>query len=360
MDLSERHAALLPGHYFLDADLERVRAYLVAQGVLRGGGLLRRGDGIKLIQVLGGGNMNRVQRVVLAKADRRYGGSVVVKQARPWVEKYPQIEAPVERARAEAKYFQLVGLVPELAQHAPALIHHDGGNHVLVLEDLGEGSDLQSLYTGGDLRERLGDGHTILETVVAYLSRLHTHFRENPPARALVNKAMRALNHEHVFALPFRKDNGLDLEAYAPGLTAAAAATVDEVLRKRIRRLGERYLDPRGGGTLLHGDFYPGSWLVSREAEGGAALYVIDPEFSFTGPPEWDFGVLAAHLHLSGHADAVTEARALYAGPLDEGLWRGFAGTEILRRLLGVAQLPLGADADRGALLAVGRGLVLG
>ena len=364
MTLRERFAAELPGHYFLDDDVEGLRAYLTEQDVIKGGGLLRRAEAVKLAGVLEGGNMNRVQRVVFGVPGRKPSpavrrGSVIVKQARPWVERYPAIAAPVSRARAEAKYFQLVGLVPELAQHSPALLHHDGANHVLVLEDLSRGADLSRLYTSGSPDETLGDGHTVLETLVAYLNRLHAHFRENPPARPLANKAMRALNHEHVFALPFRENNGLDLEAFHAGLTELAAGVVDDALRERTRALGERYLDLRAGGTLLHGDFHFGSALVSPGAEGGDALYVIDPEFAFTGPAEYDFGVLAAHLHLSGHGEAATRARQLYVGELDDRLWRGYAGTEILRRLLGVAQLPLAPDADWRTLLQRGRELAL-
>ena len=365
MDLRERYAAEMPGHFFLDADVEALRTYLTEQGVLRGKGLLRRGEAVKLVEVLAGGNMNCVQRVTFAAPGRQPSvavrrGSAIVKQARPWVERYPAIAAPVARARAEAKYFQLVGLVPELAQRSPTLYHHDGGNHVLVLEDLGRGADLSSLYAGGDIRERLADGRTVLQTLVTYLVKLHAHFRENPPARPLANKAMRQLNHEHVFALPFRESNGLELDAFHPGLAALARGVTDDVLRKRTRELGERYLDLRAGGTLLHGDFHFGSALIDRAGAGGAALYVIDPEFAFTGPPEWDFGVLAAHLYLSGAEEAiVAEARGLYDGPLDEALWRGFAGTEILRRLLGVAQLPLGQTADRATLLRTGRALVV-
>ena len=34
--------------------------------------------------------------------------SFILKQARPWVEKYPQIAAPVERARVEAAFYAAV------------------------------------------------------------------------------------------------------------------------------------------------------------------------------------------------------------------------------------------------------------
>jgi 5-methylthioribose kinase len=89
---------------------------------------------------------------------------------------------------------------------------------------------------------------------------------------------------------------------------------------------------------------------------------VIDPEFGFGGPREFDLGVMLAHLLISG----LTGARASldsYAHwrDLDEGLVRGFAGVEILRRLLGVAQLPITFDLEcKKSLVEEAVHLVLG
>ena len=99
------------------------------------------------------------------------------------------------------------------------------------------------------------------------------------------------------------------------------------------------------GDVLLHGDFYPGSWL--RHGDG---VRVIDPEFGFIGAAEFDLGGLRAHLAFIGVSEAKLDAAlAGYPGEVDAGLVRGFAGVERLRRLLGVAQLPLDADLERKA-----------
>ena len=54
---------------------------------------------------------------------------------------------------------------------------------------------------------------------------------------------------------------------------------------------GERYLAE--GSTLLHGDYYPGSWMTVDDA-----VFVIDPEFSFKGFPEFDLGVMLSLIHI--------------------------------------------------------------
>ena len=58
-----------------------------------------------------------------------------------------------------------------------------------------------------------------------------------------------------------------------------------------VERLAAKYLgyaeDEHDRGALLHGDFHPGSVMVA-----GAAVKVIDPEFTIYGPPGLDVGSL--------------------------------------------------------------------
>src|SRR5262249_55836460 len=95
----------------------------------------------------------------------------------------------------------------------------------------------------------------------------------------------------------------------------------------------------RPGECLIHGDYFPGSWLRTHDG-----IKVIDLEFGFFGLPELDLGMMTAHLHLARCEGWIVEtATATYqaACPVDLDLTRRFAGVEIMRRLIGVAQLPL-------------------
>lgn len=94
----------------------------------------------------------------------------------------------------------------------------------------------------------------------------------------------------------------------------------------------------------MHGDFFPGSWL-----RRDSLVFVIDPEFCFMGDAEFDYGVLTAHLILANASASQLDvvAAAVAARRLDTALVAGYAGVEIMRRLIGVAQLPLTADLPR-------------
>jgi 5-methylthioribose kinase len=80
------------GAFRLDLeDLRGLEAYLVGRGFAQAGEAITA-------ERAGEGNMNCVVRVRLPNR------SLILKQARPWVEKYPSIAAPVERAASEARY----------------------------------------------------------------------------------------------------------------------------------------------------------------------------------------------------------------------------------------------------------------
>jgi 5-methylthioribose kinase len=291
----------------------------------------------------GEGNMNCTLRVVTPH--HRF----IVKQARPWVEKYDHIRAPWDRSHVEAAFYESVSAVAGVGERMPRLIHADPEARVLVLEDLGDGGDLMSMYRGVTLSDAERG------TLVDYLVRLH-RIDVPPHLRAVLrNLDMRTLNHEHIFHFPLVENNGLALDAITPGLQSAADALKrDTEFVARVAALGARYL--ADGSTLVHGDYFPGSWVRT-----GHGIAVIDPEFCFLGWAEIDRGMMLAHLIMAGDAPAhLEEIERTTDGGADRGVTRQFAGVEIMRRVIGVAQLPLDVSFDRKQeLLDRARRLVL-
>jgi 5-methylthioribose kinase len=307
---------------------------------------LAAGESILSISKAGEGNMNLTLRVT---TDQR---SFIVKQARPWVEKYPTIAAPWERALIEGSFYQLIAEHPALQAFMPQLLGHDAVSRINVFEDLGAADDLTWLYAG---QRPLAIEQ--IDALAAYLTLLHRTFQYYENKTAFANRAMRELNHFHIFNFPLQPANGFDLDAVTPGLQAAAQPLKnDAAFIARVAQLGENYLSD--GAALLHGDFFPGSWLATAQG-----LKVIDPEFCFFGAAEFELGVMTAHLHLSGQPeDLIQRLLTSYepAAALQKSLVSQFAGVEIMRRLIGVAQLPLSADLTRKTeLLRLARELVI-
>jgi 5-methylthioribose kinase len=297
----------------------------------------------------GESNMNCTLRIQTSER------SFILKQARPWVEKYPHIPAPWGRAEMEARFYQTVITNSQIAQHMPKLLGFDSLERVLMLEDLKPAQDFTFLYRNQESSFEEAD----FGVLIHYLVTLHRSFRGRQFAEDFSNSEMRALNHEHIFAFPLRAGNGLDLDSITPGLGALARQLQsDSCYQEQVRALGDRYLDPRGGTCLVHGDYFPGSWLKARDQ-----VYVIDPEFCFFGPPELDLGMMIGHLYLARVSEELIDGVSnLYTAAVSINLSVAlqFAGVEITRRLIGVAQLPLRYGfKEKLHLLELSRSLVL-
>lgn len=314
-------------------------------------GWLAPGERISSADPAGEGNMNLTLRIV---SDRR---RFVLKQARPWVEKYPEIAAPWDRSEIEQRFYARISSLPEVASRMPRVIACSSENRLIALEDLPDARDLTSLYAGDCLDDNLDDND--IDALADYLAALHGGTRGDPDP-AFANRAMRALDHEHIFRVPLDPGNGLDLDRHEPGLRDAALALIDDrEFNHRAESLGQIYL--ADGRQLVHGDYFPGSWLRTRDG-----LRIIDPEFAHFGAAEFDLGCAVAHLSLANRPAAeaqrlIERHRAHDSTPkIDPALVAGFAAIEVVRRLIGVAQLPIPPSRGvRRALLARARQAML-
>lgn len=327
-----------PIFFTLDAP-EVLKSYLQDQVWLAKDEIVNR------ITKAGEGNMNFVARI------HTNSRSLIFKQSRPWVEKYPQIEAPVERIESEVAFYHAAQMHAAVGAGMPALIAFNEPGKCALFEDLGEVEDYANLYDN-DLAP-LDE----IQQLVGWLSALHNAEFPQALKPALANKAMRQLNHAHLFEIPLQPGNGMPLDDITPGLQAEAQRLQNNAAyKKAIQSLGVQYLG--SGATLLHGDFYPGSWVRTQNGPR-----VIDPEFAFFGPASYDIGVCLAHLLMAGYSfESIAKILTAYKKPsrFENKQVYQFAGMEIMRRLIGVAQLPLTRSIEeKKALLAQSEMLVL-
>lgn len=333
----EKHLQRHPGFPFLDS----TRVDLV-ESLLRRLNLLPPGTTVTSLARAGEGNMNLTLRATLSDGSTR-----IVKQSRPWVEKYDQIDAPFDRSLVEAAFYRAVATENAVAGAMPRLLGDEPASRTLVLADLGAAADFTPVYSNATIAD------AEINSLAHWLAALHAMRVE--PGELLANRAMRELNHQHIHEIPLMETPLLDLDGIEPGLAAAAKLLREDAgYRARVANAAARYL--ADGPTLVHGDFFPGSWI--RTAAG---VFVIDPEFGHLGFAEFDVGVALAHFALAGVSQASAErfVRA-YARPLNEQHLAENAGVEVMRRLIGVAQLPIPRDGRRAALLERSRRCVKG
>ncbi|WP_329548644.1 S-methyl-5-thioribose kinase [Streptomyces sp. NBC_01356] len=337
------------------------------------------------------GNMNRVFLATSADGTR----GLAVKQALPWVRVAgPSWPMSPERADAEARaYEQVAKVAPD---KIPAIHGYDAENYALVMEDM---SDLEVLRTvlnegasyGPDTSARIGE-------FVAQLSFATSDFgMSSADRKALiatsVSPELCKITEDVVLSEPYIEH---EHNHWLPELADLAAEfRADARLRTEVADL--RHVFMTSGQALLHGDLHTGSVMVGVR-EGAPVVRVFDPEFSFVGPIGFDLGLYWANTLVSqvradalgtatDHGDQLrlsweafeSEFRRLWPTRVDTffddayldrflaRLWTeslGYAGTEIIRRIIGFAHLtdlttlPDPVPASRRALL-LGRELIL-
>lgn len=337
------------------------------------------------------GNMNRVFLASNADGTHR----LAVKQALPWVRVAgPSWPMNPDRADAEARaYEQVARVAPD---KIPAIHGYDPENYALVMEDM---SDLEVLRTllnegasyGPDTSARIGE-------FVAQFSFATSDFGMASADRkaliaASVSPELCKITEDVVLSEPYIEHEHNHWHEGVADLAAEFRA--DTRLRTEVADLRHTFMT--SAQALLHGDLHTGSIMVG-DREGAPVVRVFDPEFSFVGPIGYDLGLYWANVlvseeraralgSLTDHADQLRlsweaferEFRRLWPTRVDtffddayldrflSRVWTesvGYAGTEIIRRIIGFAHLtdlttlvdPVGAS--RRALL-LGRELVV-
>nr|WP_067295710.1 S-methyl-5-thioribose kinase [Marinobacterium profundum] len=355
--------------------------------------------GAKLgVEEIGDGNINFVYRVYSDE-----GTSVIIKQALHYIriigEGWPLSQ---DRIRIEAEALQQEAeFCPDLV---PRLYHFDTERFAIVMEDIGAHENLRHALIARTrlplLAEHLGRfaAETLFHTSDLYLD---AHRKKELVGR-FINPDLCKITEDLFFWDPYcdHERNNINPLLW----DEAEALWQDAPLKLEVARLKHRFLTC--AEALLHGDLHSGS--VFACAEG---TKVIDPEFAYFGPIGFDVGSLLGNLLLNYAGQAQLPGsdaeRSAYQDWLLEtiaGFWNtfasrfdalmvektqdpslnlalyreayladlladsiGYAGTEMIRRTLGlahVADLESIEDPQQRALaesqvLKLGRAMIM-
>ena len=306
------------------------------------------------VEEIGDGNLNTVYRVSDATHPEC---SIVLKHAPPYIKILgPDYPLSTDRLTFEARALELYnrfvsGTVPKQYDFDPAAA-------VIAMEDL-QGAHV--------LRDDLISGTidiTIAEQMGRFMGVVHSrtyvdnvgsttvqHYRQQ-----FANTTMRSITADYVFTFPFTEH---ETNFWTPGLKPAVQRLkADTDFLERTGFLKQIFLTAQQGVT--HGDLHTGSVLVQDNT-----AKVIDAEFAFYGPVGFDLGLYWANYLLTyfAHRDNPHVQSALKTAI--EQTWQtytiefemtdtqlkaetlknifheavGFAGLEMLRRLIGAAHV---------------------
>ncbi len=240
---------------------------------------------------VGDGNLNQVFIVQSRSADGTFNGSVVLKQALPYLrvagESWPLTR---ERMRFETQALMKHNeLAPGLA---PQIYHFDNEMSLVVMEDL---SALEVMRRPLVARKRFprfaDDISTFLARTLFFTSDLYLTGLEKKELQAtFINPHLCKIQEDFVFTNPFMESAENHWNPLIDDEVQAVRR--DTELKLAIAELKEGYMTR--GQALLHSDLHTGSIMADAEQ-----TRVIDPEFAFYGPMGFDIGAVLENLVLN-------------------------------------------------------------
>ncbi|MBG0831329.1 S-methyl-5-thioribose kinase [Planomonospora sp. ID67723] len=294
------------------------------------------------VREIGDGNVNYVFEV------RGPAGRICVKQAMPYVRVVGE-SWPLTPRRTYYEYRALQEHGRLVAARVPEVLGYDPERNLLALEHLAPHVVLRHGLLHGVRYPRLA--RQLAEYLAGSMFGTSDLARPAVEKRRLAtlfggNTEMTQIMEDMVFTETYR-EHWRNSWTH-PQLDAAAdRLRSDTGLKIAASRLKLRYLTC--AQALLHGDLHTGSILVTEDD-----TRVIDQEFACFGPMGFDLGTLLAHLligHLAraGHQPADAERNEYQEWILEviEELWHGFS-----RRFLQLWERSADGDAYPRALFA--------
>ncbi len=306
------------------------------------------------IEEIGDGNLNIVYRVSDAARPAR---SLVLKHAPPYIKVLgPDYPLSTERLTFESRALDVYNRLA--SGTVPVQYDFDVDAAVIAMEDLRDAHVLRDALIAGTvdtaIAEQVGRfmGIAHSETYVDSIGNATAqHYRQR-----FANATMQSITADYVFTFPFTEH---ETNFWTRGLEPdVQQLKTDAGFLRQAGHLKRIFLTAQQGVT--HGDLHTGSVLVQNDT-----AKVIDAEFAFYGPIGFDLGLYWANYFLSyfSHQDTVSVQSALKTAVVqvwetytaeftmaDAGLKSemlgnifqdavGFAGLEMLRRLIGAAHV---------------------
>ncbi|WP_299199088.1 S-methyl-5-thioribose kinase [uncultured Amphritea sp.] len=243
------------------------------------------------VEEIGDGNINFVYRVSGAT------NSLIIKQALPYVriigEGWPLSQ---DRVRIEAEALQLE------AKHCPDLVpevyRYDAEQCAIVMEDIGAFENLRIAMVQRIklplLAEHLG---RFLADTLFYTSDLYLNtYEKKELVKGFINPDLCKISEELFFWDPYCDHERNSINTLIR--SDAEQLWQDSALKLEVARLKVKFLNQ--SEALLHGDLHSGSVFANV-----SGTKIIDPEFAYVGPAGFDIGSIIGNylLNIAGQAN---------------------------------------------------------
>ncbi|MBO0454325.1 S-methyl-5-thioribose kinase [Candidatus Enterococcus murrayae] len=277
MKLTPKESTAYQQHFLMDTQI--IKRYVVEKlGAFPE-------DAPLTVTEIGDGNINYVFRVVNEATQE----SLIIKQADVLLRSSGRPLA-IDRNRIEAEILRLQNnLTP---QFVPEVYYYDQKMYALTMEDVSDYQNMRyelidkKLFP--DFSEEISEylARTLLLTSDLVLDRAV----KKQHVRDFINPEMCDISEDLVFTEPYNDYKQRNI--LTPGNEDFIRENLYEnvPLQVEVAMLRNNFMN--NAQSLLHGDLHTGSIFINQ-----AGLKIIDPEFAFYGPAGYDIGNVLAHLY---------------------------------------------------------------
>lgn len=319
------------------------------------------------VKEIGDGNLNYVFRVTEPKT----GKSIIVKQAGEALRISAEMKVSTDRNRIESEILQIQD------QYAPGLVPKIYGYDTVMcacaMEDLSDHELMRYALMKHEIFPRFAEDistymvNTLLKTTDVAME----HKAKKAMVKSFINPELCEITEDLVLTEPYNDCNRRNLVFPINAAFVERELYGDEKLKLEVAKIKFAFMN--NAQALIHGDLHTGSIFVRKDS-----TRVFDPEFAFYGPMGYDIGNVIANLIfawdngraagaeafcdwvLGAAAETLDLFREKFLRCFDECVtdlmartpgfkeWyldsimsdtAAFAGTELIRRTVGMAQV---------------------
>lgn len=316
---------------------------------------------------IGDGNINYVFRV----RDKNTNKSLVVKQADVLLRSSGR-PLDIYRSKIEAEVLQIENALQPGS--VPEVFHYDEEKALIIMEDVSEFKNLRLELVDGKVYDHLSDNLSefLANTLIPMTDLVLDRATKKHNVKKFINPELCDITEDLVLTEPYF--NYKNRNVVTKGLEDFVKENLydNEKLHLEVLKLKDRYQNL--SQSLLHGDLHLGSIFANEKG-----IKIIDPEFAFYGPIGYDIGnvwgnlffPLAYHYVNESDEKTISDLKDLIVQTVDKtikglensydknvenefyknNLFKeyyldeiiadsfGYAGTEIIRRVVGDAKV---------------------
>lgn len=263
-------------------------------------------DALLMVKEIGDGNLNYVFRVW----EESTGKSVIVKQAGEALRISAEMKVSTDRNRIESEILTIQdryapGLVPKIYRYDTVMC-------ACAMEDLSDHQLMRYALMKHQIFPRFADDITtyLVNTIIKTTDIVMEHKAKKALVKSFINPELCEITEDLVLTEPYNDINKRNLVFEKNAAFVKEQLYDDTALHLEIAKIKFAFMN--NAQALIHGDLHTGSIFVKPDS-----TRVFDPEFAFYGPIGYDVGNVIANLFFAWNNGNASDAAKFCEWVLD-------------------------------------------